>query len=65
MFFFNNLAHGDTPMGPKPRPKPAQWSLEKAKRESASKPFDDMNPRMPQPKERGEHGKFVPAKRKK
>ena len=50
-------------MGPKPRSKPERWSLDRAKRESASKPsFDQESPKLPTPKERGEHGKFVPGK---
>ena len=53
-------------MGPKPRPKPEQWSLDRAKRESAAKPpFDQDAPKLPEPKARGEHGKFVPGKGKK
>ena len=53
-------------MGPKPRPKPERWSLDRAKRESASKSsFDDAPPKLPEPKARGEHGKFVPGKGKK
>ena len=53
-------------MGPKPRPRPERWSLDKAKRDQATvTTFDQESPTLPQPKERGEHGKFVPSKGKK
>jgi hypothetical protein len=40
-------------MGPKHRPKPAEWSLEKAKRDSAkSSGFDEAPPKLPAPKDR-------------
>ena len=46
-------------MGPKHRPKPAQWSLDKAKRESAkSSGFDEAPPKLPAPKDRRSEGKF-------
>lgn len=51
-----------TPMVPKPRPKPEHWSLDKAKRESAHKTFDQSPPKLPEPKARGDGGKFVPSK---
>jgi hypothetical protein len=44
-------------MGPKPRPKPIQWSLDKAKRESAKATgFDDALPKLPAPKDRRSNG---------
>ena len=47
-------------MGPKPRPKPVQWSLDKAKRESAKSPgFDEAPPKLPMPKERRPEKKKV------
>lgn len=52
-------------MGPKPRPRPQEWSLEKAKQQSAKdNGFDQRAPKLPEPKPRGEHGKFVPTKDK-
>lgn len=51
-------------MGPKHKPQPAQWSLEKAKRESATRPFDQSTPKLPEPKARGDGGKFVPTQGK-
>lgn len=46
-------------MGPKPRPRPEQWSLDKAKRDQAKQTtFDQAPPKLPQPKERRPDGKF-------
>ncbi len=58
------LHQGVMLMGPKPRPKPSEWSLDKAKREGASKPFDQDTPKLPEPKARGDGGKFVPTQGK-
>jgi len=54
---------------PKPREKPKEWSLEKAKADGAQVKDFDPNPpsfdRTPRQQGRGQDGKFVPGSAKK
>ena len=53
---------------PKPRERPKEWSLDRAKKESAgSRDFDPNPPKFgltPAQQKRGQDGKFVPKGKK-